>query len=46
MVNYIEKQKGAAFHLKKGKILIDRQGMQVREMVLFNNDDHAEKISS
>lgn len=44
----IEKQSGKAFYLKKGEILtvIDPQGMQVSDMVLFNSHDLNEKISS
>ena len=48
MVQVIEKQSGAAFKLKKGQKLkvIDPQGEQVSDMVLFNADDPREKISS
>lgn len=48
MVCKIEKQSGAAFKLKKGQKLkvIDPQGEQVSDMVLFNADDLREKISS
>ncbi|CAL64994.1 DUF1989 domain-containing protein [Christiangramia forsetii] len=44
----IEKQSGEAFKLKKGQLLkvIDPQGKQVSDMVLFNTDDKREKISS
>jgi len=44
----IEKQSGKAFYLKKGEILtvIDPQGMQVSDMVLFNSENFAEKLSS
>lgn len=44
----IPKQTGMAFILKKDEILtvIDPQGMQVSDMVLFNKEDFAEKISS
>ncbi|MFV8225627.1 DUF1989 domain-containing protein [Christiangramia aquimixticola] len=44
----IEKQSGAAFTLKKGQTLkvIDPQGEQVSDMVLFNAEDKREKISS
>lgn len=44
----IEKQSGKAFYLKKGEILtvIDPEGMQVSDMVLFNSQDLNEKISS
>lgn len=48
MTYTIEKQTGAAFTLKKGSLLkvIDPQGEQVSDMVLFNADDIREKISS
>lgn len=48
MIKIIEKQTGAAFVLKKGQKLkvIDPQGEQVSDMVLFNADDTREKISS
>lgn len=48
MINVIEKQTGAAFVLKKGQKLkvIDPQGEQVSDMVLFNLEDAREKISS
>ena len=48
MVSKIEKQSGAAFLLKKGQRLkvIDPQGEQVSDMVLFNAEDVREKISS
>ena len=48
MVCKIEKQSGAAFKLKKGQKLkvIDPQGEQVSDMVLFNAEDLREKISS
>jgi len=44
----IEKQTGVAFHLKKGQKLkvIDPQGEQVSDMVLFNAEDKREKLSS
>lgn len=44
----IPKQTGKAFILKKGEILTvtDPQGMQVSDMVLFNREDFAEKLSS
>lgn len=44
----IEKQTGSAFFLKKGDILtvIDPQGKQVSDMVLFNSNDYGEKLSS
>lgn len=44
----IEKQSGVAFKLKKGQKLkvIDPQGEQVSDMVLFNAEDIREKISS
>jgi uncharacterized protein YcgI (DUF1989 family) len=48
MVQEIEKQTGTAFKLKKGQKLkvIDPQGEQVSDMVLFNAEDPREKISS
>ncbi|CAM4177444.1 DUF1989 domain-containing protein [Gillisia limnaea] len=48
MVCKIEKQTGVAFILKKGQNLkvIDPQGEQVSDMVLFNANDVREKISS
>ena len=48
MVFKIENQTGAAFLLKKGQRLkvIDPQGEQVSDMVLFNAEDVREKISS
>lgn len=48
MVQIIEKQSGAAFKLRKGQKLkvIDPQGEQVSDMVLFNAEDTREKISS
>jgi hypothetical protein len=48
MVQVIEKQTGAAFKLQKGQKLkvIDSQGEQVSDMVLFNAEDPREKISS
>lgn len=48
MVQVIEKQTGTAFKLKKGQKLkvIDPQGEQVSDMVLFNAEDPREKISS
>ncbi len=44
----IKKQTGAAFTLKKGQKLkvLDPQGEQVSDMVLFNAQDTREKISS
>ena len=44
----IKKQSGAAFKLKKGQKLkvIDAQGEQVSDMVLFNAKDRREKLSS
>ncbi|SKB46378.1 hypothetical protein SAMN05660776_1177 [Salegentibacter holothuriorum] len=44
----IKKQSGAAFKLKKGQKLkvIDAEGEQVSDMVLFNAKDRREKISS
>lgn len=48
MIQKIEKQTGAAFSLKKGQLLkvIDPQGEQVSDMVVFNANDVREKISS
>lgn len=48
MVETIEKQSGKAFKIKKGQMLkvIDPQGEQVSDMVLFNSEDILEKISS
>lgn len=48
MVCKIEKQSGAAFLLKKGERLrvIDPEGEQVSDMLLFNAKDVREKISS
>jgi hypothetical protein len=48
MIKVIEKQTGTAFVLKKGQKLkvIDPQGEQVSDMVLFNLEDPREKISS
>ncbi|MHA6278628.1 DUF1989 domain-containing protein [Salinimicrobium sp. CAU 1759] len=48
MVQIIERQTGAAFRLQKGQKLkvIDPQGEQVSDMVLFNAEDPREKISS
>lgn len=48
MIKEIPKQSGTAFKLKKGQKLkvIDPQGEQVSDMVLFNADDNREKISS
>ena len=44
----IKKQAGAAFTLKKGQKLkvVDPEGQQVSDMVLFNAQDTREKISS
>lgn len=44
----IEKQSGKAFTLKKGQKLkvIDPQGEQVSDMVIFNANDTREKLSS
>lgn len=44
----IDKQTGTAFKIKKGQRLkvIDPQGEQVSDMVLFNAEDKREKISS
>lgn len=48
MIQTIDKQSGAAFKLHKGQQLkiIDPQGEQVSDMVLFNAEDKREKISS
>lgn len=48
MIKTIEKQTGAAFELKKGDQLkvIDPEGEQVSDMVLFNANDLRERISS
>ncbi|GHA62412.1 DUF1989 domain-containing protein [Pontibacter akesuensis] len=48
MIETIAKQTGAAFELKKGDRLkvIDPQGEQVSDMVLFNAGDKREKLSS
>tara|TARA_R110002020_G_scaffold85914_3_gene211712 strand:+ start:19332 stop:19913 length:582 start_codon:yes stop_codon:yes gene_type:complete len=48
MTEIIHKQTGKAFTLKKGQKLkvIDPQGEQVSDMVLFNATDTREKISS
>ncbi|TPE46208.1 DUF1989 domain-containing protein [Pontibacter mangrovi] len=48
MIETIARQTGAAFQLKKGDRLrvIDPQGEQVSDMVLFNADDKREKLSS
>ena len=48
MPQTIEKQTGTAFKIKKGQTLkvIDPQGSQVSDMVLFNAVDTREKISS
>lgn len=48
MTKIIERQSGTAFRLKKGEKLkvIDPQGRQVSDMVLFNAGDKREKISS
>ena len=48
MLETIAPQTGAAFEMKKGQRLrvIDPQGMQVSDMVLFNTHDKREKISS
>jgi|SRR5690606_26945383 len=48
MITTIEKQTGAAFKLNKGDKLrvIDPEGEQVSDMVLFNAQDIREKISS
>ncbi|MBT8235393.1 MAG: urea carboxylase-associated family protein [Bacteroidia bacterium] len=48
MIREIAKQTGVAFRLKKGQTLkvIDPEGEQVSDMVLFNGHDIKEKISS
>lgn len=48
MACIIEKQTGAAFRVNKGQLLkvIDPQGEQVSDMVLFNAADLREKLSS
>ena len=48
MIKIIKKQTGVAFTLKRGQMLkvIDPQGEQVSDMVLFNANDIKEKISS
>lgn len=48
MTKVIERQSGTAFRVKKGDKLkvIDPQGGQVSDMVLFNAGDKREKISS
>jgi len=47
-IQHIEKQSGQAFKIKKGEVLtvIDPQGQQVSDMVLFNAADLNEKLSS
>lgn len=48
MIKTIDKQTGVAFMLKTGQLLkvIDPEGEQVSDMVLFNVHDKREKISS
>lgn len=48
MTGVIDKQTGVAFELAKGQQLrvIDPEGQQVSDMVLFNRDDTREKLSS
>jgi len=48
MIQQIAPQTGSAFTMKKGEKLrvIDPHGMQVSDMVLFNQNDIREKISS
>ena len=48
MITTIDKQTGAAFKLNKGDRLrvIDPEGEQVSDMVLFNAEDTREKVSS
>lgn len=47
-IHVIAPQSGAAFELKKGDILtvIDPLGQQVSDMVVFNLEDHKEKLSA
>lgn len=47
-IHTIAPQTGSAFHLKKGEILTvtDPIGQQVSDMVLFNQHDFGEKLSS
>lgn len=47
-IHIIAPQSGAAFELKKGDILtvIDPMGQQVSDMVVFNREDHKEKLSA
>jgi hypothetical protein len=48
LINVITKQSGKAFELRKGDVLtvIDPEGQQVSDMVLFNKHDVREKLSS
>ncbi|MEC3878013.1 urea carboxylase-associated family protein [Parapedobacter sp. 10938] len=48
MIHTIPKQSGVAFRIERGNLLkvIDPQGEQVSDMVLFNASDTREKISS
>lgn len=48
MIKRIERQSGMAFRLKKGERLkvIDPEGEQVSDMVVFNADEHGEKFSA
>ena len=48
LINVIDRQSGTAFKLKKNEILtvIDPMGEQVSDMVLFNSEDHNERLSS
>lgn len=48
MKHKIERQSGKSFKLKKGQFLkvIDPEGEQVSDMVIFNADDKKEKLSS
>lgn len=48
MIEEIKKQSGSAFTMKKGQTLtvIDPEGQQVSDMVLFNKNDLKEKLSS
>ncbi|WP_373072900.1 DUF1989 domain-containing protein [Zeaxanthinibacter enoshimensis] len=47
-MNIIPKQSGTSLKIKKGQVLtvIDPEGGQVSDMVLFNADEKAEKLSS
>ncbi len=47
-MNVIDRQSGTAFVLKKGQklMVVDPRGQQVSDMVLFNQEDTREKLSS